>query len=57
MSDFCQFLTIFLMELINIGPAYISFGTISPVVDLHGQQKHSGKADHSTLTSGGSEHA
>ena len=32
-------------------------GAISPVVDLHGRQKHSGKADQSTLASGGSEHA
>ena len=34
-----------------------SFGAISPVVDLHGQQKHSGKADQSTLANGGSKHA
>ena len=34
-----------------------SIGAISPVVDLHDQKKHSGKADHSTLPSGGSEHA
>ena len=32
-----------------------SFGAISPVMDLHGRQKHSGKADQSTLASGGSE--
>ena len=34
-----------------------SFGVISPVMDLYGWQKHSGKADQSTLASGGSEHA
>ena len=31
-----------------------SVGTISSVMNLHGQQKHSGKADWSTLASGGS---
>ena len=34
-----------------------SFGAILSVVDLHGQQKHSGKADQLTLASGGREHA
>ena len=34
-----------------------SFGAISSVVDLHGRQKHSGKADQLTLASGGSEQA
>ena len=34
-----------------------SFGAISPVMDLHGQQKAPWKADQSTLASGGSEHA
>ena len=34
-----------------------SFGAISPIVDLHGWKKHSGKADQLTLVSGGSEHA
>ena len=34
-----------------------SFGAISPVKDLHGRQRHSGKADQSTLANGGSEHA
>ena len=32
-----------------------SFGPISPVVGLHGQQRYFGKADQSTLASGGSE--
>ena len=34
-----------------------SFGPISPVVDLHGQQRYFGKADQLTLASGGSEDA
>ena len=34
-----------------------SFGTILPVVDLHGQQKALWKTDQSTLASGGNEHA
>ena len=34
-----------------------SFGAFSPVKDLYGWQKHSGKADQSILASGGSEHA
>ena len=34
-----------------------SFGAISPIVDLHGQQRHSGKAGQSTLASEGSEDA
>ena len=34
-----------------------SFGAISPVVDLHGREKHSGKADQLISASGGSEHA
>ena len=33
-----------------------SFGVISPVMDLHGWKKHSGKAEQSTLASGGSKH-
>ena len=32
-----------------------SIGTISPVMDLHGQKKHYGEADQLTLASGGSE--
>ena len=32
------------------------FGAISPVMDLHGWQKHSEEADQLTLASGGSEH-
>ena len=32
-------------------------GAISPVMGLHGWQKHSEKADQLILTSGGSEHA
>ena len=35
----------------------LSFGAISSVVDLHGQQQALWKADQSTLASGGSEHA
>ena len=31
------------------------FGIISPVLYLHSQQKHSGKAHQSTISSGGSE--
>ena len=34
-----------------------SIDTISPIVDLHGQKKHSGEANQLTLASGGSEHA
>ena len=33
-----------------------SIAAISPVIDLHGQKKHSGEADQLTLASGGSEH-
>ena len=34
-----------------------SIDAISPVMDLHGQKKHSGEADQLILASGGSEHA
>ena len=34
-----------------------SIGTISPVMCLHGWEKHSREADQLTLASGGSEHA
>ena len=34
-----------------------SIGAISPVEDLHGRKKHSGKTDQSTLANRGSEHA
>ena len=33
-----------------------SMGTISPIMNLHGQQKVLWKADQSTLASGGNEH-
>ena len=39
----------------QIGALFL--GTISPVVDLHDQQKSLWKTDQSTLASGGSEHA
>ena len=34
-----------------------SIGTISPVMDLHGWERHSGEADQLTLANGGSEYA